>query len=87
MRYKKINLELIVPEGEAVKVVEELDAALDQIDEHYTLFGGGIETELIDHLGMRRRSALSQTLASGRTASEAVGRAKKHVVSALHRVI
>jgi hypothetical protein len=70
MLYKKINLELIVPADEAGGVICELGLALDQMEERYTLFGGGTETVLIEHSGSRRKSALSHTLAAGKTALE-----------------
>jgi hypothetical protein len=87
MFYKKINLELIVPAGEADAVIGELGAALDQIEDRYTLFGGGIETLVIDHSGSRRKSALSNTLAAGQTAIAAVKTVRKRVADALHLVI
>jgi hypothetical protein len=86
MLYKKINLELIVPADEAGGVICELDLALDRMEERYTLFGGGTETVLIDHSGSRRKTALSHTLAAGKTAVAAVKTARDRVTSAMHLV-
>jgi hypothetical protein len=72
MLYKKINVELIVIADEAEAVVAELNAALDQLDERHTLFGGEIETVAFEHPGKRRRSALTHTMAAGETAVRAV---------------
>jgi hypothetical protein len=87
MLYKKINLELIVPADEAGGVICELGVALDRMEDRYTLFGGGTETVLIEHSGIRRKSALSHTVAAGKTAVAAVRTARERVVSALHLVI
>jgi hypothetical protein len=87
MLYKKINLELIVPADEAESVVAELNAALDQMEEKYTLFGGGTEAVTIEHSGTRRQSALSNTLAAGKTAVGAMKAARERVTAALHLVI
>jgi hypothetical protein len=87
MRYKKINLELIVPAEEADAVIADLDVALDRMEDRFTLFGGGTETVVIEHTGTRRKSALSHTAAAGKTAVGAVKMAKERVASALHRVI
>ena len=48
-----------------------LNAALDQLEEKHTLFGGGIETVAFEHPGTRRRSALAHTRAAGETAVKA----------------
>jgi hypothetical protein len=87
MLYKKINLELIVLANEAKAIVAELDAALDQMEERHTLFGGGTETVAIEHSGTRRKSALSPTLAAGKTAVAAVKTARERMTSAMHLVI
>jgi hypothetical protein len=87
MLYKKINLELIVPADEADAVIGQLSATLDQMEERYTLFGGGTETVLIEHSGIRRKSALSHTLAAGKIAIGVVKMARERVTSALHLVI
>jgi hypothetical protein len=87
MFYKKINLELIVPADEAGAVIAELGAALDQMEERYTLFGGETETVIVEHSGSRRKSALRHTLAAGKTAVEAVKAARERVTSAMHLVI
>jgi hypothetical protein len=68
MLYKKINIELVILADEAEPVVAELNAALDQLEEKHTLFGGEIETIAFDHPGTRKRSALAHTLAAGKTA-------------------
>jgi hypothetical protein len=87
MRYRKISLELIVPADEAGPVMTDLDAALDQIEETYTLFGGGIETAAVENSGTRRKSVLLHTLAAGKTAVGAVKTVRERVTSALHLVI
>jgi hypothetical protein len=87
MLYKKINLELIVPADDADVVIAELDIALDRLEERFTLFGGGTETVIIEHSGSRRKSALSHTVAAGKTAVAAVKSARERVSSALHLVI
>jgi hypothetical protein len=87
MRYRKINVELIVVEDEAEAVVAELNAALDRMEERHTLFGGGIETAGFEHKGSRRRSALGHTVAAFKTAGAAVGVARRSVAGAFHAVI
>src|ERR1700760_3598358 len=67
MRYKKINVELIVPADEADAVIADLDAALDRMEERHTLFGGGIETVAVEHRSARKKSALAHTMAAGET--------------------
>jgi hypothetical protein len=44
MRYKRINVEIIVVADEAEAVVAELNVALDRLEDSHTLFGGEIET-------------------------------------------
>ena len=87
MLYKKINLELVVIADEADAVVAELDAALDQLEESYTLFGGGIETVAFEHPGIRKRSALAHTMAAGETVAIAIRAARESVTVALRAVI
>jgi hypothetical protein len=87
MRYKKINVELIVVADEAEAVVADLNAALDQLEEKHTLFGGGIETVPVEHRGTRKRSALAHTLAAGVTAVRAVRVARDGVTVALRTVL
>jgi hypothetical protein len=87
MLYKKINLELIGPADEADGVICELGLALDRMEERYTHFGGGTERVLIDHSGSRRKTALSHTVAAGKTAVAAVKTARERVKSAMHLVI
>ena len=87
MIYRKINLELIVIEDEAEAVVEQLNAALDRLEEGHTIFGGEIETSAIEKPGTPRRSALTHTLAAGETAASAVKAAGEKVVNALRKVL
>ena len=84
MLYKKINLELMVVADEAEAVVAGLNAALDQLEEKHTLFGGGIETVAFEQPGTRRRSALAHTKAAGETAVKA---AREGLAVALRAVI
>ena len=84
MQYKKINVELIVVADEAEAVVAELNTAFDQLEERYTLFGGGIETVTVEHPGTRNRSALAHTIAAGETAIRA---ARKSFTVAIRAVI
>ena len=87
MRYKKINVELIVVADEAEAVVAELNAALDRLDERHTLFGGVIETVAFEHQGTRKRSALAHTMAAVETGAVAVRAARESVAVALRAVI
>jgi hypothetical protein len=87
MLYKKINVDLVVPADEADAVVQELNTVLDRMEEHHTLFGGGIEAVAFEHSGIRRRSALEHTITAGKTAAKAVKTARDRVTSALHLVI
>jgi hypothetical protein len=87
MLYKKINLELMVVADEADAVVAELNAALDQMEERHTLFGGGIETIAFEHSGIAKRSALAHTIAAGETVAVALGAARESVAAALRAVI
>ena len=87
MLYKKITLELIVIADEADAVVVALNAALDRLEEKHTLFGGGIETVMLEHQGTRKRSALAHTMAAGQTVAGAVRTANKSLNAALRAVI
>ncbi len=87
MLYKKINLELVVVADEADAVVAELNAALDQMEERHTLFGGGIETAAFEQSGITKRSALAHTLAAGKTVEAAIRTARGSVAAALRAVI
>ena len=87
MPYKKINLELIVFADEAEEVVSELNAALDQMEERHSLFGGGVETVSVEHSGAQKRSALAHTMSAGRTVAGAVRAARKSVAVAIDAVI
>lgn len=87
MLYKRINVEVIVVADEAEAVVPELEAALDRLEEKYTLFGGGIDTVAFEHSGVQKRSALAHTMAAAGTAAAAVRIARKSVAVALRAVI
>jgi hypothetical protein len=87
MQYKKITVEVIVVADEAEAVVAELNSALDQLEESYTLFGGGIETVAFEHPGKRRRSALAHTIAAGETVAGALKTARDSMTVALRAVI
>jgi hypothetical protein len=85
--YKKINVELIVVADEADGVIQELNAALDRLDERHTIFGGGIETVAFEHSGTRKRSALAHTIVAGETVAGALRTARKSLDVALRAVI
>jgi hypothetical protein len=87
MLYKKINLELMVVADEADAVVTGLNAALDQLEEKHTLFGGAIETVAFEHPGTARRSALAHTIAAVETAGSAMKTARASMAVALRAVI
>ena len=87
MLYRKINMELIVIEDEAEAVTEELNAALDRLEEGHTIFGGEIETSPVEHPGTQKRSALKHTIAAGETAASAVKSAGEKVANAFRKVI
>ncbi len=87
MQYKKISVEVIVIADEAEAVVAGLNAALDQLEESHTLFGGGIETVAFEHSGKRRRSALGHTIAAGETVAGALKTARDGMKTALRAVI
>ena len=87
MAYKKINLELIVFADEAESVVAELNASLDQLEQHHTIFGGAIETVAVDHRETRKRSALMHTVAAGETTVDALRLAREKVTGALREII
>lgn len=87
MRYKKIDLELIVHAEDAETVATELNSALDRLEERCTIFGGGIEMVAVEHRGRQRRSALRHTLAAGETAAIALRTAGEKVAGAFRLVI
>lgn len=87
MLYRKINVELIVMADDAEAVVEELNAALDRLEEGHTIFGGGIETVAVERRGTRKRSALMHTRAAGETVAGAVRAASERVAGALRQII
>ena len=87
MGYQKINVELVVFSEQADAVVAELNAAIDRLDETYTIFGGDIETAAVEHSGTRRKSALRHTLDAGNAATSAVRLAAHKVAGAYKKVI
>jgi hypothetical protein len=87
MLYRKIELELIVEEGDAEAVVEELNAALDRLEREHTIFGGEIETVAVEEPGTQRRSALMHAKAGVETAVDAVKNAGEKVAEAFRKVI
>jgi hypothetical protein len=87
MLYKKITLELIVLADEAEAVVAGLNAALDQLEQRQTLFGGEIEAVAFEHPGTRKRSALDHTMAAGETVADAIRTARESVTTALRAII
>jgi hypothetical protein len=87
MRYKKINVELVVLAEEADAVVSELNASLDRLDEQHTLFGGEIEAVPLEHGGSKKRSALMHTIAAGESVAVALSRTRNTVAAALRTVV
>ncbi|HEX4575771.1 MAG TPA: hypothetical protein VH117_00355 [Edaphobacter sp.] len=87
MLYRKIELELIVVEDDAERVVEELNATLDRLEGEHTIFGGEIETVAVEEPVKQRRSALMHTKAGVETAVDAVKAAGEKVVDAFRKVI
>jgi hypothetical protein len=87
MRYKKINVELVVLAEEADAVVSELNASLDRLDEQHTLFGGEIEAVPFEHGGSKKRSALMHTIAAGESVAVALSRTRNTVAAALRTVV
>jgi len=87
VRYKKIEIELIVIEEEAEIVAAKLDSALDHLADRYEIFDGTIKASTIAHGGKPRKSALKHTLAAGETAVAAVRMAGSKVADAFRAVI
>jgi hypothetical protein len=87
MLYKKINVELIVVADEGESFIADLNAALDQLEKKYTLFGGGNETVAFEHTGAPKRSALAHTMAAGETVAASLKAARESVITALRAVI
>jgi hypothetical protein len=87
MRYRKIELELIVVEDDADAVVEELNATLDRLEVEHTIFGGDIETVAVEEPGRQRRSALTHTKAGVEKAVDSVKAAGEKVADAFRKVI
>jgi hypothetical protein len=77
----------VVFSEQADAVVAELNAAIDRLDETYTIFGGDIETAPVEHSGKRRKSALRHTVDAGNTATSAVRFAAHKVANAYKKVI
>jgi hypothetical protein len=55
---KRLVLNWVVIADEADVVINQLNIALDELEEKHTIFGGDIETIAFDHSGRRRRSGL-----------------------------
>jgi hypothetical protein len=87
MDYQKINVELIVFSKEADAVVKELNAALDQLEETRTIFGGSIETTPVKNCGTERKYALGHVLDAANTATSAVKLVAQKVADAYKKVI
>lgn len=87
MRYKKINVEVVVAADEAEEVIAALNLSLDRLGETYAIFGGEIETVAFEHRGAQRKSALAHTLAAGESVAVALRAARDSVTGALRSVI
>ena len=87
MKYRKINVELVVFADEADAVVAELNSAMDRLEEGHTIFGGDIETAPVEKGGTRRKSALMHTLSAGNAAAAAVKLAGDKIAGAYRKVI
>jgi hypothetical protein len=87
MRYKKIEIEVIVHADESDAVVAALNATLDKLEAKHEIYGGGIATIPVEHQGTRRKSALMHTLDAGGTAVAAVRMAREKVANAFRSVI
>lgn len=87
MRYKKIVVELVVAEDEADKIIGQLNATLDQLEENHDIFGGEVEAVFFDGPARRRRSALAHTVAAGETVATALRNTSRHVGNAVRAVI
>jgi hypothetical protein len=87
MAYRKINVELVVFSEEGDAVVAELNSAIDRLEETHAIFGGGVESSLVEHSGTRRKSALQHTLDAGNAATSAVKLAAQKVADAYKKVV
>jgi hypothetical protein len=87
MRYKKITVELIVDADEADVVVNQLNGALDRLEEKHAIYGGDIEAVAFSHSGKQRRSALAHTLAAGETVAVALRSTRRHIGNAVRAVV
>ena len=87
MTYKRIMVELIVVADESEAVVADLNTLLDQLEEKWTIFGGGIEATAVRHRGANNKSALFQTIAARETVADAVRAARDRVAMALRAVV
>jgi hypothetical protein len=64
-----------------------LNTALDRLEEGHTIFGGEIETVVVEEPGTQKRSALQHTMTAGQTAASAVRAAGEKVADAFRKVI
>lgn len=87
MKYKKLNIELIVFSEEADAVVADLNSAIDDLEKVHAIFGGGIEMCAVEHSGKRRKSVLGHAFDAGTTATSAVKSAAQKVAGAYKKVI
>lgn len=87
MRYKKLNVEMIVQAEDADAIAVELNLSLDVLEEKYAIFGGEIEIVPAEHEERRKRSALRDTLAASESVADAVRKARGHVAAALRAVV
>ena len=85
--YKKISVELLVIADEADAVVAKLNSAIDRLEEYHAIFGGDIETLVIQHRGTRKKSALIRTREAGETAIVAIRRVSETVASTIREII
>jgi len=84
MRYKKLNIELIVLDDECDEIAAELNATLDRLEETFTLICGGLEAVTFERALTTKRSALTHTIAAAQTG---VNRAHDAITRVLHAVI
>jgi hypothetical protein len=87
MGYQKINVEVIVFSEDAGAVADELNLALDRLEETYTIFGGDIENVAVAHSGTRRKSALRHTFNAGKTVTSALKSVVQDLADTYKKVI
>lgn len=87
MRYRKLNIELVVFEDEADSVVTKLNAAIDRLEEAHEIFGGDIDMVAVEKSGTRRKTALMHAVAAGGTAVAVVKLAGGKISGACRKVI